>query len=285
MTVSPYKENTPIPDQSFPINVFAVVHGIGLHWHDHIEWVYVKEGRVRIQIDAAYEELNKGELAFVNSKQLHGATQLTPGTELICIVFNEALVRGSGLDITELQYFMPYLQQPMKWPSLMRQTDPYIEEMNDAFSRLLGEFERKDAGYELLVKAELLRIFGLYFRYAQKDTAISSARVQQAHDLTSLLHMLRDRYSETISMTEAARMVSLSPNHFCRIFKQVTGKTFIEYIHMIRVQEAERLLIQTDTPITEICELVGFSNMTYFGRVFKKIKNATPSDIRRRSMP
>ena len=67
----------------------------------------MKEGRVRIQIDAAYEELNKGELAFVNSKQLHGATQLTPETELICIVFNEALVRKSGLDITELHVSCP----------------------------------------------------------------------------------------------------------------------------------------------------------------------------------
>ena len=57
---------------------------------------------------------------------------------------------------------MPYLQQPMKWPSLMRQTDPYIEEMNDAFSRLLGEFERKDAGYELLVKAELANFRALF---------------------------------------------------------------------------------------------------------------------------
>ncbi|BBH18941.1 AraC family transcriptional regulator [Paenibacillus baekrokdamisoli] len=281
MTVSPYKEDTPIPDQSFPINVFTVT-GIHLHWHDHIEWIYVKEGKVRIQIDAAYEQLHKGELAFVNTKQLHSAVQLTPDTELICIVFNEALVRGSGLDITELHYFMPYLQQPMKWPSLMRQSDPYIEEMNDAFSRLIHEFIRKDAGFELLIKAELLRIFGLYFRYAQKDAALAPPRLQKAHDLTRLLHMLRERYSESISINEAARMVSLSPNHFCRIFKQVTGKTFVEYIHIIRVQEAEQLLIETDIPITEIGDLVGFSNMTYFGRVFKKIKNVTPSDIRRR---
>ena len=119
MTVSPYKENTLIPDQSFPINVFPF-HGIHLHWHDHIEWVYVKEGNVRIQIDAAYEQLNKGELAFVIPSSCTARYSLTPDTEFICIVFNEALVRGSGLDITELHYFVPYLQQPMKWPSLMR---------------------------------------------------------------------------------------------------------------------------------------------------------------------
>ncbi|XID92966.1 hypothetical protein ACF3MZ_00045 [Paenibacillaceae bacterium WGS1546] len=42
MTHSPHKEQTEIPDRSFPINVFFV-SGIHLHWHDHIEWIYVKQ--------------------------------------------------------------------------------------------------------------------------------------------------------------------------------------------------------------------------------------------------
>ncbi|WP_219838206.1 AraC family transcriptional regulator [Paenibacillus sp. R14(2021)] len=280
MTVSPLKENTQIPDRTFPINVF-MVGGIHPHWHDHIEWIYVKEGQARVQIDGSYEQLNKGELAFVNSKQLHGAVRLVPDTELICIVFNEALVRGSGLDITEHHYFVPYLNQHMKWPSLMRQSDPFIDEMNASFSRLLVEFKNKMPGYELLVKAELLRIFGLYFRFAQQCTSQSLPRIQKPYDFSSLLQTLRERYQETISVGEAARLVNLSPNHFCKIFKQVTGKTLIEYMHMLRVQEAERLLRDTDYPITEIADLVGFSNMTYFGRVFKKVRNMAPSMVRK----
>ncbi|QHW33891.1 AraC family transcriptional regulator [Paenibacillus rhizovicinus] len=284
MTVSPLKENTPIPDRTFPINVF-IVKGISTHWHDHIEWVYVRKGQARIQVDGSFEQLGKGELAFVNSKQLHSAVQLTPDTELVCIVFNEALVRGSGLDITEHHYFVPYLNQHLKWPSWMRTDAPYIEEMNASFSRLLIEFTNKQSGYELLVKAELLRIFGLYFRYAQQSTSQSPTRVQKPYDFTNLLQTLRERYQETISVGEAARMVNLSPNHFCKIFKSVTGKTLIEYMHMLRVQEAERLLLDTDYPVTEIASLVGFSNMTYFGRVFKKVRSKAPSAIRKGPAP
>ncbi|NBD26966.1 helix-turn-helix domain-containing protein [Paenibacillus glycinis] len=285
MTVSPLKENTFIPDRTFPINVFLVSGEIGTHWHDHIEWIYVKEGQARIQVDGSFEQLDKGELAFVNAKQLHSAVRLEPDTELICIVFNEALVRGSGLDITEHHYFVPYLNQQAKWPSWMRNADPYIEEMNASFSRLLAEFTSKQSGYELLVKAELLRIFGLYFRYAEQDTNQSPSRAQKPYDFSSLLRTLRERYQETISVGEAARMVSLSPSHFCKIFKSVTGKTLIEYMHMLRVQEAERLLLDTDYPVTEIASLVGFSNMTYFGRVFKKVRSKAPSAIRKGQRP
>ncbi|MBP3961663.1 AraC family transcriptional regulator [Paenibacillus lignilyticus] len=280
MTVSPFKENTWIPDRTFPINVF-IVKDVHLHWHDHMEWVYVKEGRARVQVDASFMPLHKGELAFINTKQLHGVVTLEPDTELICIVFNEALVRGSGLDITEHHYFVPYLQQQVKWPSLMQATAPCIDEMNRSFARLVEEFQGKQPGYELLVKAELLRIFGLYFRYAQQHTDLSLPRAQKSYDFSHLLQTLRERYRESISVNDAARMVNLSPTHFCKIFKQVTGKTLIEYIHMLRVQEAERMLLDTDYPVAEIAERAGFSNMTYFGRVFKKVRNLTPSAIRK----
>ena len=284
MTVSPLKENTLIPDQTFPINVFFV-SSFPLHWHDHMEWIFVRSGKTRIQIDGGYEQLQQGELAFVNSKQLHGAASLEPGTRLICIVFNEALVRGSGLDITEHHYFLPYLNQRLKWPSTMKKTDPFMDQINESFERLLTEFEGKAPGYELLVKAELLRVFGLFFRYA-KQYAIQhviqpAVRVHKGHDLSSLLHVLRERYADTFTVSEAARMVNVSPNHFCRVFKQVTGKTLIEYLHLLRINEAERLLLETDLPITEIAGNVGFSNMTYFGRIFKKMKAVTPSEIRK----
>ncbi|TNJ66052.1 helix-turn-helix domain-containing protein [Paenibacillus hemerocallicola] len=280
MTISPHKENTRIPDKTFPINIFFV-GDVYLHWHDHIEWIYIQEGKAKVQMDADFVTLEQGELAFVNSKQVHGATSLASQSKLVCIVFNEALVRGSGMDITEYHYFQPYLIQRQKWPSTIRANEPEMQEIASAFARLIAEFEEKRPGYELIVKAELLRIFGLYFRYAQQSSAIRLARHPlHAYEFSDLLQFLREHYYETITIAQAAQMVSLSPNYFCRVFKLVTGKTLIEYIHLLRVQEAERLLLETDLPVTEIATAVGFTNMTYFGRIFKKIRNATPSKIR-----
>ncbi|GGH73451.1 AraC-like DNA-binding protein [Pullulanibacillus pueri] len=280
MNMGNLKEQTVMPDQAFPINIFFT-HDFPLHWHDHIEWIFVKEGKCQVQIDANFVELDQGELAFINSKQLHGTASLEPNTELVCIVFNETLVRGNGLDFTDYHYFLPYLDQRMTWPRTMKKKAPYINEINQAFARLLEEFTEKKRGYELLVKAELLRIFGLFFRFALEVIDRSITYTQKGYDFSKLLQTLRQRYDEAFTINDAAKIVNLSPNHFCRTFKKVTGKTFIEYLNLLRINEAERMLIETNESITEIARKVGFSDINYFGRTFKKIKNMTPSSIRK----
>jgi len=280
MTRSIYKEQTHIPDNSFPINVFFV-GGIHLHWHDHIEWIYVRRGAVRIQVDASFEVLSEGELVFVNSGQLHGAVRLSDDAELVCLVFNEALVRGNGLDATEQHYFLPYLRGRSEWPTALRRDHPLTGEIGESFARLVGEFGRKAPGFELLVKAELLRIFGLYFRYAEMSPKQPASLIRQSNRFAELLARLRENYAAPITVAEAAMIVRLSPNHFCRIFKQLTGKTLIEYVQLLRVNEAERLLAETDWQVAEIAERVGLPNLTYFGRVFRKVKGLSPSEARR----
>lgn len=116
MSVKAEKETTVIPDKTFPLNVFFT-RKIRLHWHDHLEWIYVREGRVRVQIDDMTEVLEKGELAFVHPKQIHGAVPLEGPGGMAAIVFNEALLRNSGLDNTESRYFSPVLTQRIMLPA------------------------------------------------------------------------------------------------------------------------------------------------------------------------
>jgi len=280
MTRSPFKEQTYIPDNSFPINVFFVER-VYLHWHDHIEWIFVRRGTVRVQIDASFEVLSEGELVFVNSGQLHGAERLSDDARLVCIVFNEALVRGNGLDATEQHYFLPYLRSRADWPTTLRAGHPLTGEMSASFARLVEEFGRKSPGYELLVKAELLRIFGLYFRYSELTPRPPGSLLRQTNRFAELLRKLREDCACPITVAEAAAVVRLSPNHFCRVFKQLTGKTLIEYVRLLRVNEAERLLLETDWPVSAIAERVGWPNLMYFGRAFKQTKGVAPSAIRR----
>jgi len=55
----------------------------------------------------------------------------------------------------------------------------------------------------------------------------------------------------------------------------------IEYIHLLRINEAERLLKETDMYISEIAEQVGFGNINYFGRIFKKYRNISPNKLKK----
>jgi AraC family transcriptional regulator, transcriptional activator of pobA len=276
MMISHLKESTYIPDKTFPINVFSISE-VPLHWHNHMEWILIKEGKALVQIDDVFVHLEKGELAFVNPKQLHAAWSLEENTKIAAIVFNDALLRNSGLDCTEHLYLYPYFNNGLKLQNFLRNGESYTKELSHSISSLINEFEQREIGYELLVKAELFRIFGLIFRYYHQLKEKPPIRFQKSYNLTTLLNYLREHYDKEMSIDVAASMVNLSPNHFCKVFKKITGKTLIEYLHLLRINEAERMLIETDWSITEIAGRVGFSSITYFGRVFKKIKNVSPS--------
>ncbi|MBO0996034.1 AraC family transcriptional regulator [Bacillus sp. SD088] len=274
------KESTFIPDKTFPINVFYT-NGIHLHWHDHMEWVMIKEGKAVVQIDDVFVHLKKGEIALFHPKQLHAAHVLEADTRLIAIVFNEAIIRNSGLDNTENLYFFPYFNEQIKMPNFLRKEDAHTKEIRKSISNLIDEFERKETGYELMVKSELYRTFSMIFRNYAYIEDVPASRIQKKYKLTTLLNYLRENFYESISVEEAAKMVNLSPNHFCKVFKKVTGKTLIEYLNILRVYEAEKMLAETDWSIMEIAEKVGYESVTYFGRVFKQVKGMPPSAKRK----
>ena len=68
--------------------------------------------------------------------------------------------------------------------------------------------------------------------------------------------------------------------YFCRLFKQYTGKTPIEYLNNYRIEQAAKLLIETNDSITDIAFDCGFENTSYFIRKFKAQKSATPKQYR-----
>ncbi len=280
MTYPALRETTYLPDRTFPINVFYVTD-IAVHWHEHAEWIYVRRGCARVQVDGTFQEMFAGDLVLVNSKQLHGAVAFDAETQLVAIVFNEALVRNSGLDSTDTHYFGPIFSKRLEWPNFLSEGDARTADIRQSVGVLVNEFAEQKPGFELLIKAELFRVFGLIYRYfpQQSNEAVRSVRHS---DFTGLLEFLRENYHTEISVHEAAKRVNMSPNHFCRMFKRITGKTLVEYIHMLRISQAEQLLRETDLPITRIAHDLGFGNLSYFGRVFKAYKQVTPREFRNR---
>jgi YesN/AraC family two-component response regulator len=89
---------------------------------------------------------------------------------------------------------------------------------------------------------------------------------------------LSHHFHETVSVEVAAQLCCVSPNYFCHLFKKATGKTLIEYINMLRINEAVQLLQTRRYSIQQVALMVGYSNMTYFGRIFKKLKSQTPRE-------
>lgn len=89
-------------------------------------------------------------------------------------------------------------------------------------------------------------------------------------------------YNEKITLTEVSETLYLHPAYFSAIFKEETGQNFIDYINEVRVQKAAELLRRDEYRIKEISYIVGFQSESYFNRVFKKIKQTSPLQYKKK---
>ena len=96
-----------------------------------------------------------------------------------------------------------------------------------------------------------------------------------------LIQFINENYRNKIEENQAAGLVGLSPSEFCRFFKRQAGITFVAYINKVRIEEAARLLIETDLTCENIGYDCGFSTLSYFYKVFKKHYGLSPTKYRR----
>ena len=84
----------------------------------------------------------------------------------------------------------------------------------------------------------------------------------------------------SISLTQIAEIVNVSPGYLGKIFSSVTGKSLVQYINNVRIENAKLNLTTTDLPAFLIAEEVGILNPTYFTTLFKNTVGCTPSTYR-----
>jgi AraC-like DNA-binding protein len=95
------------------------------------------------------------------------------------------------------------------------------------------------------------------------------------------LEFIDAHYSEPISLADAARAAFYSRCHFCKLFKEQLGISFVRYLWRVRIRHALELLTRSHLPITEIALELGFNDLSHFERVFRTIQRESPSQFRR----
>ncbi len=99
--------------------------------------------------------------------------------------------------------------------------------------------------------------------------------------LTQALKYIDNHFSEnTISMNGVAKEFDISPSYFSAVFSQEVGQTFVEYLTQKRMDEARRLLLQSDMRSSDIAAAAGYKDPHYFSYIFKKTQGCTPRDFR-----
>jgi transcriptional regulator GlxA family with amidase domain len=114
------------------------------------------------------------------------------------------------------------------------------------------------------------------------DHAEYAKQQQRVRRLARLLEYIQANYAENVTVEEGAKMAAMSASRFMRYFKKSTGMTFVSYLTHVRVNMAAGLLRSTEQSVIGIAAATGFSDQSYFGRVFRKQFGVSPLRFRLR---
>ena len=144
-------------------------------------------------------------------------------------------------------------------------------------------FDMLEAGKMERLK-RLIEIFGLLSVSDHLQPLSINTISVNVHDslrMNKVLEYALQHYMDDISISEVACLVNLSESAFCRYFKSRTKKSFLSFIIEMRLDEACRLLKETDLPVLQLCYESGFKNLSNFNRLFRKQFNAGPVEFRK----
>ncbi len=227
-----------------------------------------------------------------------GMTSIKVGAEIITPPKNSLFVLAPGILHAELPSEKPpnYLAIFIKPGFLQEQHQSFdrgsslplsysCEKANPQITtlarNLILELDGREPGYEIVVDALTIQLVQLLLRNLMRGGLAPS---DQSHTLEfeRIVAYLSANLSRSISVGELSREMGYAPSRFTPLFRQKTGFTPSAFIAQFRLKAAQRLLLQSAKPLTEIAHECGFSSSAHFCYRFSKEFGKTPSVYRKR---
>lgn len=121
-------------------------------------------------------------------------------------------------------------------------------------------------------------LYEIYNRLLKEEETKGDKRY--TYPIRRALDYLDKNYTRPVSLADIAADVGFSPEYFCRMFKNEVGMNFSTYLQELRLKESARLLKETGHRVYEIAEMVGYNNLSYYSRIFKRKYGINPYDYR-----
>lgn len=238
------------------------------HAHDVYELYYLFHGERTFFIRDRSYRIERGCFVFVEKEELHKTIDAeVPNHERLVINFSSEVISDFPIRGHSGVILLPP-QEQYKGETLVREI--IAEAQNDA--------EGRDVMLESLLKQLLLLLFR-----AQKEQPEIKADTSSVHrTISEVAAFVGKHYNDELRLHDVANRFFISPYYLSRKFKACTGFGFSEYVQLVRIREAQRLLRETELKIIEVAEQVGIDSVANFHKLFKSANGCSPLQYRKR---
>lgn len=243
------------------------------HYHDEVELLACKCGVISAVVDNTKYTLHDGEVLFLNARVPHETYCEADQSQSMFIQFRiEGFLQNPS---EKLSKYLSYLRRNTTRSVQIIQNPAIL----DSMCAILKEQEHKQAGYVNLIYANVHTICGMLAR-EKIFSDDGETDIQSLQKLLPALIYIDENYSGELSLDDVSAASGLNKYYFCRLFKKACGIGFSEYLNLVRVSKAEKMLRKTDKTVLEIAFDTGFSSVSYFNSIFRKYKGCTPTACR-----
>lgn len=251
------------------------------HRHTFSEMVVVLRGFGAQITDFGEEPLYTGDVYVFNGELGHGFKR-AEGLLLFNVIYDPlAMLQPVSADILASPGYQALFQaepDPLRsaaFPSRLRLSADKLIQLEDMLAATQLEFAAQDDGFEMMVRANFLRMVVFLSRQYQRQP-----NRRERHELARVMQHINKRYLDPVRLEDLAEIASMSISHFTRLFKQCFATSPMDYVIRLRMLQACELLRETSVSIGAVANAVGFKDSNYFARQFKQVIGQTPTQYR-----
>ena len=248
----------------------TVSSAVDIHMHSFYEIEFIVEGSGTVVLNGQNYRLGAGSLMLLTPIDFHS---LTPDTalEIINISFHESVVKP------QLQNIFMNPAEKILLQLNERETDIFCRHTELLERELRANDEFSEGECENLLNTILVSI-ARYMRVTDNVAPCADVARLQA----SIRYLLKN-FTQNISLGEVAAQSGYTPTYYSKIFRELTGRTYVQFLNLLKVNYARMLLSTTELSILETALTSGFDSLSNFARVFKETTGISPALYRKRN--
>lgn len=254
------------------------------HTHNYTEFGYVMEGQFHVHFDDRDAIFNKGDIFLIDRSTIHKEYLYRRNSVVLLYIINKTFFdKTVHHDVygSETENFIKNFVMGNNFGFVRFVPKRDNCQVPGLLEKILSEIWRPHPGTRHLVIGYVEWILNLI----PTEYEIIVQRSDRNDAGTFLFEEIR-RYLENnykdVTLNDCIRQFGHNMNYFNRIIKTKTGMTFSAFVRNIKLEKAEFLLKTTDLLVEEIARQVGYENLTYFYKIFRKKYGLTPHNLRNR---
>jgi AraC family L-rhamnose operon regulatory protein RhaS len=268
-------------------------HGtVGAHCHEFFELVYLRAGRGTHRIGEAHYPIQTGDIYAISPGEPHAYTTLDDGEmRIVNLLFlpeilDQVPLAGAALSgLTRLLYIEPLFREEARFAHRLNLRGAPAYQVETLLDEMLREQQGGAAGYELVLTSMFCTLLVWLSRAYERQIRHDGTELEftRRHAVVSAaVRYIETHHAEPISLAEVAQHTALSPSRLAHLFKEHTQRSLLAYLHEYRVSRVCEELLRTDRPVTTLAAAMGYGDLRFFYRVFRRQVGCSPMAYRRR---